>query len=248
MPRAGGSEAWFVKEEDEDGEDRPLWQCKTCPREQDCNAASLKDSCLFSYISEASVRQYISLHLQHSSKHLVTEEEAQACADVADVQTMTETAEQRDEYRKMMKNQNQAQKNQEQKRKWKDDGWESNQGWGSGKGGGGGGGWKKGKGKGDFTELNNMVKDIHQRFLSTAAPAPLALVPDNGFPFPALPMPSQPGPLMLSDAQLQPTSFQESVNRVENSLANATSQLIHTVRVIKEEHKRLSSINLSFHG
>ena len=93
----------YVAEQDDDGLDRELWRCTQCPLHEACKKSrSFKNACCYSYIGEEECREYVKLHLLHSGIHrdeCITEENANALAQSADISFEIETVEQRNEYR-----------------------------------------------------------------------------------------------------------------------------------------------------
>ena len=93
----------YVAAEDDDGEDRELWRCFECPRHDTCKKSrSFKNACCYSYISEEECREYVKRHLLRSGVHRddgLTEDTANELAQSAEIVLEYETEPQRKEYR-----------------------------------------------------------------------------------------------------------------------------------------------------
>ena len=93
-------------EETDNKEDRVFWQCFNCPRTGKCSAGSWKRTTRYSYIPPQVVHANVSRHLQN--KHGFKPDEADDIAKEADVHQMTETFDDRAQYRTQLQNQEQA--------------------------------------------------------------------------------------------------------------------------------------------
>ena len=94
----------YISEEDDDQQDRELWRCFACPLHDTCRKSnnSFKNSCCYSYVDEETCREYVRRHLQLSGIHKedkLNEEQANALAQGAEITLAFETYEQRVEYR-----------------------------------------------------------------------------------------------------------------------------------------------------
>ena len=94
----------YVAEGDDDHEDREFFRCHVCPLYETCKKSkmSFKNSCCFSYVDEQTCREYVRLHLLGSGIHKednLTEDAANDLAQSADIVMSFETYEERQEYR-----------------------------------------------------------------------------------------------------------------------------------------------------
>ena len=94
----------YVAEGDDDHEDREFFRCQFCPLYETCKKSkmSFKNSCCFSYVDEQTCREYVQRHLLLSGIHKednLTEDAANDLAQSADIVMSFETYEERQEYR-----------------------------------------------------------------------------------------------------------------------------------------------------
>ena len=94
----------YVAEADDDHEDREFFRCFVCPLYETCKKSkmSFKNSCCFSYVDEQTCREYVRLHLLGAGIHKednLTEDAANDLAQGADIVMSFETYEERQEYR-----------------------------------------------------------------------------------------------------------------------------------------------------
>ena len=94
----------YVAEEDDDQQDREFFRCFVCPLYETCkkSKSSFKNSCCYSYVDEETCRQYVQRHLLLSGIHKednLTEDAANDLAQSADIVMSFETYEERQEYR-----------------------------------------------------------------------------------------------------------------------------------------------------
>jgi hypothetical protein len=102
--KAGGNESMYVSEEDDDQKDREFWRCYACPLYESCKKSknSFKNSCCYSYVNEETCREYVHRHLMYSGTHKddkLTEDDANALAQGAEIGLSFETYAERVEYR-----------------------------------------------------------------------------------------------------------------------------------------------------
>jgi len=94
----------YVAEEDDDQQDREFFRCFVCPLYETCkkSKSSFKNSCCFSYVDEQTCREYVQRHLLLSGIHKednLTEDAANDLAQSAEITMSFETYEERQEYR-----------------------------------------------------------------------------------------------------------------------------------------------------
>ena len=94
----------YVAEGDDDHEDREFFRCQFCPLYETCKKSkmSFKNSCCFSYVDEQTCREYVQRHLLLSGIHKednLTEDAANDLAQSAEITMSFETYEERQEYR-----------------------------------------------------------------------------------------------------------------------------------------------------
>ena len=89
---------FWVRREDDTGEDRTYYQCSKCPREEQCTALSWKRLLTASFVLE-NLHTSIKDHLKNSSHHGLSEEDAEAAAMGMDVDVKIETLADREAYR-----------------------------------------------------------------------------------------------------------------------------------------------------
>ena len=109
MTKAGGSESMYVAEEDDDHQDREFYRCFVCPLYETCkkSKSSFKNSCCYSYVDEETCRQYVQRHLLLSGIHKednLTEDSANDLAQNAEITMSFETYEERLAYRLSLDN------------------------------------------------------------------------------------------------------------------------------------------------
>ncbi len=237
--KAGGTESCWANP-DEDGQlDRSLWRCVQCPLQETCKKSrhSFKNACLFSYESEERVREYIKRHVMLAGVHRedqLSEDVAEDWANTADVEWEIETFQDRVAYRTQLDEMHERPK--AEKRSWEASGWdEADHRKAKAKGG------VKGKGKVSSNdvrvrELQTAVKQLTE--VVTSAAASSIAGGSGGSPLAASNVlalssraPSQQGIEMVTD----------SVNRILESIGQATSQCITTARTLNEEGTRLRS-------
>ena len=93
----------FVASDDDTWEDRTYWMASACPCRESCSASSWRQVLKYSYLSDEVVRGYIRDHLMRSSRHILSEEDAENHAALAEVEVCTETSEERAAYRQQIK-------------------------------------------------------------------------------------------------------------------------------------------------
>jgi hypothetical protein len=94
----------YLAEEDDDQQEREFWRCFACPLYETCKKSknSFKNACCYSYVDEETCRQYVQRHLFRSGIHKddnLTEDNANSLAQSAEVTFAFETYEERVEYR-----------------------------------------------------------------------------------------------------------------------------------------------------
>ena len=99
-------ESAYLLDADDDGKPRAYWQAEACPTgECPSSCKSWKGACCWSYVGAESVLSYVKQHLMHSSKHNMTEEEADAILYSTIIEEFEESASERAKYRKQLENQ-----------------------------------------------------------------------------------------------------------------------------------------------
>ena len=68
---------FWVRREDDTGEDRSYYVCKKCPREEQCTTLSWKRICSASFVLDT-LHRSVKDHLMNSSLHELSEEDAEA--------------------------------------------------------------------------------------------------------------------------------------------------------------------------
>ena len=72
--------------------------CVACPKPEECSLQAFKGADCWSYISEDQVRNYVCRHLEVSSKHYMSKEDASYWALMAEIHEETETYQERMAY------------------------------------------------------------------------------------------------------------------------------------------------------
>jgi hypothetical protein len=91
-------ETWLPTEEEDEGYDRNLYRCTSCPQDH-CSSTALKNAKLWSFISPEMVRCYMAHHLSMSSLHNLDDSQAMLSAAYAEITVETQTKEDRDSER-----------------------------------------------------------------------------------------------------------------------------------------------------
>ena len=93
-------EEWYMRKEDDTGEDRTKWFCPTCPLEADCSTNAWKNAKAWSWETPEQVQKYVKQHLIVSAKHYCKVEQAQELAILCTVEYEEQSFEDREQERK----------------------------------------------------------------------------------------------------------------------------------------------------
>ena len=119
MPKWGGDEVWWIAEDDDDGSERPFWQCFVCPvaaEDEDgctCNADKFEEAKLFSFVDEDTCKLYVANHLYLGDCHPSVKDwdSAHALAQCAIVEQQTQTYDEREKLRSDWRDQQEKKRN-----------------------------------------------------------------------------------------------------------------------------------------
>lgn len=92
----------WVDSDDDDGEPKTMWYVHKCPA-GNCSDKAFKRASIKSYSGPESVEMQLRYHLENSSLHMMTPEEAYDVALSAEISQHLETHGERKEYRKRMR-------------------------------------------------------------------------------------------------------------------------------------------------
>ena len=95
-------ESFYIKQSDDDGEDRVYYTIKACTGDQagtPCSIKSWKAASIYSFTGPETALEKLALHLQFSGYHKFSAEKAFELAQLAEVVSNLETAEDRRQYR-----------------------------------------------------------------------------------------------------------------------------------------------------
>jgi hypothetical protein len=96
-------DSFLVLEKSDTREDRYYWYCHECPCSEACVTSDWEQTQAWSFTSETIVRANVYSHLMNSDNHKLDHELAKVAANSAEILCLTETYDERERYRNLMR-------------------------------------------------------------------------------------------------------------------------------------------------